>query len=151
MRTILFIILCISNIFYLSGQEVVSFTSSDGEELYYTKTGTGPKVVFLYGGPGYSVSAMKFWADSLSGDWECILYDQRGTGLSANVKLDTSTINLKRATRDLEELRQHLGEDKLVLCGISWGGTRTRRFTREECWRKLMPRIIPVTQRRSFW
>ncbi|MBA7574452.1 hypothetical protein ES708_16258 [subsurface metagenome] len=82
----------------------------------------------MYGGPGYSVGAMKPWADSLSGDYECILYDQRGTGLSGNVKLDTSTVNLKRAARDLEELRQHLGEEKLVLCGISWGGMLVQAY-----------------------
>jgi len=90
------------------GQEVNIFFASDGEELYYTKYGDGPAVVFLYGGPGYAISAMKPWADSLSRDYKCILYDQRGTGLSSNVKLDTSTINLKRAVQDLDDLRSHL-------------------------------------------
>ena len=128
MRVLLFIILSISNLFCINGQEVVSFKSSDGEDLYYTSIGKGPSVVFLFGGPGYAVSAMKPWADTLDGEFKCILFDQRGTGLSSDVKLDTSTINLKRATKDLDELRQHLGEDKLVLCGISWGGMLAQAY-----------------------
>ncbi len=110
------------------GQQINTFIASDGEELHYTKYGDGPVVVFLYGGPGYAVSAMKPWADSLSNDFQCILYDQRGTGLSSNVKLDTSTINLHRAVRDLDDLRNHLKEDKLILCGISWGGMLAQAY-----------------------
>ena len=106
----------------ITGQQVNSFQTSDGETLYYTIYGKGPKVVLLYGGPGYGVGPMRPWADSLSGQFECILFDQRGTGLSSNAKLDSTTINLKRATRDIEDLRIHLGEEQMTLCGISWGG-----------------------------
>jgi len=109
-------------------QEVRSFKVSDGETLYYTRHGSGPKVVFLYGGPGYAVSAMNFWADSLSDQFECILYDQRGTGLSGKVKLDESTINLKRAVADLNDLRVNLKEEKLTLCGISWGAMLAQSY-----------------------
>jgi proline iminopeptidase len=110
------------------GQEVNTFLASDGEELRYTKYGNGPVVVFLYGGPGYAVSAMKPWADSLSRDFKCILYDQRGTGLSSVVKIDSSRINLKRAVQDLDDLRVHLKVDKLTLCGISWGGMLAQAY-----------------------
>lgn len=127
MKTIISLIFCITTI-VIQAQEVKSFSASDGETLYYTKQGNGLKVVFLYGGPGYAVSAMKFWADSLSDKFECILYDQRGTGLSKNAKLDTSTINLRRATQDLEDLRLHLKEDKLTLCGISWGAMLAQAY-----------------------
>jgi proline iminopeptidase len=58
----------------------------------------------------------------MSNNFECILFDQRGTGLSSNVKLDSTTINLVVAARDLEDLRIHLGQKQLTLCGISWGG-----------------------------
>jgi proline iminopeptidase len=127
MKTIIFILFCSVTII-IQAQEVTPFSASDGETLYYTKQGSGPRVVFLYGGPGYAVSAMKFWADSLSDEFECILFDQRGTGFSSNVKLDTSTINLKRALEDLDDLRLHLGEEKITLCGISWGGMFTQAY-----------------------
>lgn len=128
MKTSILSLLFLATLIIARGQEVNSFFSSDGEELHYTKYGDGPIVVFLYGGPGYAVSAMKFWADSLSNDYQCILYDQRGTGLSSNVKLDTSTINLKRAVQDLDDLRTHLKISKLTLCGISWGGMLAQAY-----------------------
>ncbi len=71
---------------------------------------------------------MRPWADSLSNEFECILYDQRGTGLSSNVKIDSTRINLLRAVKDIEELRVYLGEDKLTICGISWGGMLAQAY-----------------------
>jgi len=106
----------------LSGQQVKSFQTSDNETLFYTSKGNGPIVVFLYGGPGISAGPMRPWADSLSNKYECIIYEQRGTGLSSKVKLDSNTINLNRAVKDIDELRKHLGERQLTICGISWGG-----------------------------
>lgn len=128
MKTILLTFICLTALIAVNGQEVNSYIASDGEAIHYTKYGDGPIVVFLYGGPGYAVSAMKPWADSLSNEYECILFDQRGTGLSSHVKLDTSTINLKRAVQDLDDLRIHLNEDKLTLCGISWGGMLAQAY-----------------------
>ena len=128
MKTTILSLLLLATLIIARGQETNTFFASDGEELYYTKYGDGPIVVFLYGGPGYAVSAMKPWADSLSCDLKCILYDQRGTGLSSNVRLDTSTINLKRAVQDLDDLRVHLKVDKLTLCGISWGGMLAQAY-----------------------
>jgi proline iminopeptidase len=112
----------------ITGQQVKSFQTSDGETLYYTTYGKGPKVVLLYGGPGYGVGPMRPWADSLSNQFECILFEQRGTGLSSNVKLDSTTINLRRATQDIEDLRMHLGEEQMTLCGISWGGMLAQAY-----------------------
>jgi proline iminopeptidase len=112
----------------ITGQQVKSFQTSDGETLYYTAKGEGPVVVFLYGGPGIGAAPMRPWADSLSNKYECILYEQRGTGLSSNVRLDSTTINLKRAVQDIDELRKHLGQKQLTLCGISWGGMLTQAY-----------------------
>jgi proline iminopeptidase len=106
----------------LHAQQATSFRTSDNETLHYTAIGKGPRVVLLWGGPGYNVSMMKPWADSLSRNFECILFDQRGTGLSSGVKLDSTTINIKRAADDIEDLRKHLGESQLTVCGTSWGG-----------------------------
>jgi len=133
MKKLLFIIplvflLCITTFCHIYGQEVGSYKTSDGEVLYFTKYGEGFKIILLYGGPGYAVSAMKFWADSLSDKYECILFDQRGTGLSKDVKLDKTTINLRRAVQDIDELRKYLKEDKLTLCGISWGGMLAQAY-----------------------
>lgn len=128
MKKMLFLITFLLTVIQIIGQQVKSFKTSDGETLYYTAKGRGPVVVFLYGGPGFGVGPMRPWADSLSSQFECILFEQRGTGLSSNVKLDSTTINLKRATQDIEDLRIHLGEKQLTLCGISWGGMLTQAY-----------------------
>ena len=122
------IIICLITLTFTKGQQVNSFITSDRESIYFTRIGNGPKVLLLYGGPGYAVSAMRPWADSLSNEFECILYDQRGTGLSSNVKFDSTTINLSRAVKDIDELREFLGEDKLTICGISWGGMLAQAY-----------------------
>lgn len=122
------IIICLITLTFTKGQQVNSFITSDSESIYFTRIGNGPKILLLYGGPGYAVSAMRPWADSLSNEFECILYDQRGTGLSSNVKIDSTRINLLRAVKDIEELRVSLGEDKLTICGISWGGMLAQAY-----------------------
>jgi proline iminopeptidase len=111
-----------------NSQGILSFKTSDGESLFYTKTGNGPIIIFLSGGPGVSVNSMQLWADTLSTKFECILFDQRGTGLSTNVRLDSTTINLERATKDIDELRKHLGSEQISLCGISWGGGLSQAY-----------------------
>ena len=128
MKTIASIIFLTSLFLQLIGQEVTSFKTSDGETLFFTKIGNGPRVILLYGGPGPAVNAMRPWADTLKNENECFLFDQRGTGLSVNVKLDSTTINLERAVSDLDDLRQFLGEDQLTLCGISWGAMLAQAY-----------------------
>jgi proline iminopeptidase len=122
MRALLIIISLFAFNGLMYGQIVKSFQTSDGESLYFTTIGNGPKVVLIPGGPGAGVSSLQMWADSLYKDFECILFDQRGTGLSSQAILDSNTINLQRATQDLDDLRKFLGEEMLTLCGISWGG-----------------------------
>jgi proline iminopeptidase len=123
------LLICLTLLNFLAlGQKVNSFTTNDGEILYFTSVGNGPKVILLTGGPGYGVSGLKHWADSLSSDFESISFDQRGTGLSSNVKFDSTKINLEKAVQDLDDLRKNLGEDKLTICGISWGGMLAQAY-----------------------
>jgi proline iminopeptidase len=115
-------------LFQIAAQEIKSFKSTDGETLFFRTVGKGDKVIFLSGGPGFGADGLKIVADSLAGDFECILYHQRGTGLSSNVRLDSSTINLRRAVKDLDDLRKHLGQEKLKICGHSWGGMLAQAY-----------------------
>jgi proline iminopeptidase len=103
-------------------QQIKSFKTSDGESLFYTQTGNGPVIVILSGGPGAGASSLQPWSDTLSKQFECILFEQRGIGLSSNVKVDSTTINLHRAVLDIEDLRKYLGKEQISICGISWGG-----------------------------
>lgn len=128
MKRIIILATCLLILASSGAQQVKSFKTTDGETLFYTTKGAGPKVILLYGGPGISAGPMLPWADSLSGKFECIVFDQRGTGLSGNVKLDSITINLKRSTQDIDDLRNHLGERQVTLCGISWGGALAQAY-----------------------
>jgi len=109
-------------------QEVCYFKTSDGESLSYSRIGSGPVIVLLNGGPGYGVIPLKPWADTLSKNFECILFEQRGIGLSGNVKIDSTTINLQVAVRDIDDLRKHLGKEQISLCGISWGAGLSQAY-----------------------
>ena len=103
------------------GQQPESFKTLDGETLFYSKIGKGPKVIIL-GGAGWDSNLMMYWVDSLSFDFECILFDLRGTGYSKDAIVDTNTINIRKAAEDIDELRKHLGEEKVTIAGISFGG-----------------------------
>jgi proline iminopeptidase len=122
MKKLILLISLLLILLQIAAQEIKSFKTSDGETLYFRTVGKGFKVILLSGGPGFGADYLTTWADTLSRDFECILFHQRGTGLSSNVKLDSSTINLKRAVQDLDDLRKNLGQEKLTLCGHSWGG-----------------------------
>jgi len=39
-----------------------------------------------------------------------------------------TTINLERATKDIDELRKHLGKEQILLCGLSWGGGLSQAY-----------------------
>lgn len=103
-------------------QQPEQFKSDDGEALFFTRSGSGPRVVLLCGGPGFGANLMRPWLDTLAPHFEAVLFEQRGTGLSSNARLDSTTINLQRACQDIDNLRAHLGDKTLSLVGYSWGG-----------------------------
>ena len=79
----------------------------------------GRPAVYLHGGPGggcHPRMAGFFHPDK----WRVVLPDQRGCGQSApNAELrENTTWDL---VADLETLRQHLGVQKWLVCGGSWG------------------------------
>jgi proline iminopeptidase len=100
----------------------------DGHRIYWETCGNprGMPVVFLHGGPGGGSSAnhRKFFDPSL---FRAVLLDQRGTGRSlpsaAEPVTDLSTNTTPHLVADLELLREHLGIDRWVVFGVSWGTT----------------------------
>jgi proline iminopeptidase len=89
--------------------------------LYYEQCGNpaGKPVVFLHGGPGGGIDPIyrQYFDPSR---WRVVLFDQRGCGKSrpyAELRENT-TWDL---VADIEKLRQHLGIDRWVVFGGSWG------------------------------
>lgn len=101
---------------------------SDGNELYYEAVGNpeGPAVLWLHGGPG-SGSAAGHRSRIDKTRQQSITFDQRGCGRSrplATERLDLLDTNTTPAqVEDIEELRRHLGIERWVVSGGSWGST----------------------------
>lgn len=89
--------------------------------LHYSIYGTGQPILFLSGGPGDASSDLIDISHHLDTRYECILFDQRGTGLSHTSPMDSTTINLYQAIADIHVLLQRLAIPRVILLGHSWG------------------------------
>ena len=94
----------------------------DGGRLAYFTAGSGEPLVFLSGGPGDSHAYLRPVAAPFSNVYQCVLYDQRGTGQSHH-RLSVQTLSVDALIRDLEHLQRLLGGGRLRLVGHSWGAT----------------------------
>jgi proline iminopeptidase len=91
--------------------------------LYVDESGSadGLPVVFIHGGPGAGCDALsrRFFDPNL---YRIVTFDQRGCGRSTpHASLDGNTT--WDLVDDLERIRLHLGIEKWVLFGGSWGST----------------------------
>ena len=98
----------------------MSFTSRDGRKLSYRKLGHGPVIVCHPGGPGFSSTCF----GDLAALWEqftLIMLNPRGTGASERPR-DRAAYEIDDYVSDVEDLRQHLGLERMLLLGHSHGG-----------------------------
>jgi proline iminopeptidase len=96
---------------------------SDNHVMYWEQAGNprGRPVLFLHGGPGAGAGAVhrRFFDPDF---WRIILFDQRGAGRSRPLgSLEHNTT--QRLVGDIEVLRRHLGLERWLLFGGSWGST----------------------------
>lgn len=90
--------------------------------IFYRMFGHGTPVVIINGGPGMNSAGFEELATMLSTECRTIIYDQRGTGKSSLEMVDSSTITMDKMVDDLECLRRHLGIDRWIVLGHSFGG-----------------------------
>ena len=98
----------------------MSFKAGDGRSLSYRKLGHGPLVLCHPGGPGFSSD---YFGD-LAALWEqftLILINPRGTGGSGRPS-NQRAYQIDDYVADLEAVREHLGEERILLLGHSHGG-----------------------------
>ena len=92
-------------------------------EMYWETSGneSGIPVLFLHGGPGAgSAPAHRRFFDPAA--YRIVIYDQRGAGRSRPLgELESNTTPL--LVQDIERLRSHLGVDRWIVFGGSWGST----------------------------
>ncbi|HVG39903.1 MAG TPA: prolyl aminopeptidase [Pyrinomonadaceae bacterium] len=120
--------------------------------LYYEQSGNpaGKPVVFLHGGPGGgTIPLYRQFFDPEA--YRIVLFDQRGSGRS------TPHANLEENTTwdlvaDIEKLRAHLGVERWVVFGGSWGSTLALAYaqTHPERARALVLRGIFLCRRKEI-
>lgn len=91
--------------------------------MYWEESGNpkGSPVVFLHGGPGAGAApAHRRFFDPT--DYRIVIFDQRGAGRSTPLGeiRDNTTPHL---IADIEKLRMHLGIERWLVFGGSWGST----------------------------
>jgi proline iminopeptidase len=94
-----------------------------GHLMYWEQVGHphGWPVLFLHGGPGAGAGSVhrRFFDPDF---WRVVIFDQRGAGRSRPLGgLECNTT--ADLVDDIETLRHHLGVDRWLLFGGSWGST----------------------------
>jgi proline iminopeptidase len=104
-------------------RETGELAVSDGHILHYELCGRpdGIPLLFLHGGPGSGVSAKNrrmFDPERFN----LVLFDQRGCGRSTpHLSIEANTTG--HLIEDIETLREHLGLERWLVFGPSWGST----------------------------
>ncbi|MFD8755237.1 prolyl aminopeptidase [Kitasatospora sp. NPDC059577] len=100
----------------------------DGQRMYWNASGNpaGTPAAVVHGGPGsgHSPGSRRYFDPER---YRVVQFDQRGCGQSLPHAADPSTRMEHNTTAhliaDMERLREHLGIDKWLLYGGSWGST----------------------------
>ena len=113
----------------------MKLTTSDGRKLTYRKLGTGPVLVCHPGGPGFSST---YFSD-LAGLWErftLVMLNPRGTA-GSDAPSNRGAYQIDDYVVDVEELRRHLGTERMLLLGHSHGGVVAQAYAAEHPGRVL--------------
>lgn len=96
---------------------------TDGHVMYWEQVGhpRGRPALFLHGGPGAGAGAVhrRFFDPQF---WRVAIFDQRGAGRSRPLG-DLHANTTAHLVADIEALRVHLGLERWLLFGGSWGST----------------------------
>jgi len=102
--------------------------AGDGQRIYWETCGSpnGKPAVVLHGGPGSGCTpGFRRYFDPAA--YRVVLIDQRGAGRSvphaSDPAVDLSTNTTDHLVGDIELLREHLGIERWLVWGGSWGAT----------------------------
>ncbi|MEY9934235.1 proline iminopeptidase [Catenulispora sp. GP43] len=131
----------------------------DGNRIYYEELGNpdGKPAVNLHGGPGAGSmqGPTKAWDPE---KWRVIRFDQRGCGRStphaADPATDMSVNTTWHLVRDIELLREHLGIEKWLVKGASWGATLALVYAQahpERVTEMIIPAVTSTRPEETDW
>ena len=125
----------------------------DGNLVYWESCGhaDGKPAVVLHGGPGSGCSiGMRRYFDPSA--YRIVLFDQRGCGRSrphaSDPRTDLSVNTTEHLLADIERLRQHLGIDRWLIFGGSWGATLALAYAERNSQRVTEIVLVGVTMTR---
>ena len=131
----------------------------DGHSLYWETVGNpaGTPAVWLHGGPG-SGSTLGIRRSFDPGVYRVVLFDQRGCGrsrpLADSATADLTTNTTQHLIGDIELLRTHLGIDRWVVSGGSWGVTLVLAYAQQRPERvaaMVLAAVTSGTRRETDW
>jgi proline iminopeptidase len=129
--------------------------AGDGNAVYWETCGNpdGKPAVIVHGGPGSGCSpgqGRTFDPER----YRLVLFDQRGCGRSTPHASDPATDLRPNTTQhliaDMERLREHLGIDRWLLYGYSWGSTLALAYAEQHPERVTQIVISAVTMTRRL-
>jgi proline iminopeptidase len=131
----------------------------DGHELYWEVRGNpdGKPAVVLHGGPGSGCTPgySRFFDTNA---YRLVLFDQRGCGRStphaSADDVDLSTNTTHHLVSDIERLRDHLGVDRWLVFGLSWGSTLALAYAQRHPDRVsglVLGMVVTTTRREVEW
>ncbi|SEQ90432.1 prolyl aminopeptidase [Lentzea albida] len=121
----------------------------DGNRVYWEVVGNpaGKPAVFLHGGPGSPAKGARKSLDAEK--FRIVIFHQRGCGLStphaSDPAADMSVNTTDHLIADMEQLREHLGIEKWLLYGGSWGTTLAVAYAQRHPERVSEMILIAVT------
>lgn len=127
---------------------------SDLHEVYFEESGNpdGKPAIFLHGGPGGGTKPdMRRLFDPET--YRIVLFDQRGCGKSTPHAslIDNTTWHL---VADMEDIRQHLGIERWLVLGGSWGSTLALAYAEthpERCTEVVLRGIFMLRRKELEW
>jgi proline iminopeptidase len=126
----------------------------DGNHVYWEVSGNpdGKPVLCVHGGPGAGGTFRGSRRGFDPERYKIIIFDQRGSGLSTPPARDPGTDMSVNTTwhlvADMERLREHLGVEKWLLYGGSWGSTLILAYAEQHPERVSEIILIGVTTTR---
>jgi proline iminopeptidase len=127
----------------------------DGHEIYWETVGNpaGTPAVYLHGGPGSGCGPGQRRSFDPAA-YRAVLFDQRGCGrsrpLADGAAADLSTNTTEHLLGDIERLREHLGIDRWVVAGGSWGVTLALAYAQRQPDRVAAMVLAAVTSGRRL-
>jgi proline iminopeptidase len=127
----------------------------DGHRIYWEVSGnpSGKTALALHGGPGGGSSAGRrrlFDPDV----YRLVQFDQRGCGRStpsaSDLHTDLSTNTTAHLIGDIERLREHLGIERWLVWGGSWGVTLGLAYAQRHPQRVTQMLLVSVTMTRAY-